>query len=234
MHRHCFPALFVVALLVSSCGIRLTGAGHVNVTVKVWSDLSASTGGIHLTSDGAADVPSKIKEIFSLGVPPGQPVDLVFVVDTTGSMGDDIDAVKADMRSILATLTEANPDRRIGLVAYRDRGDEYVSKTVLTLTQDDEAIVSSIDSLTVDGGGDLREHVYAGIDTALVEQPWRSTASQHIVLMGDAPPHDDYSDDARTYESVVSRATTPPLAVSIHTIGLYCDAVCPGLIMMGL
>jgi hypothetical protein len=55
--------------------------------------------------------------------------------------------------------------------------------------------------------------VYAGIDTALVEQPWRPGASRHIILMGDAPPHDDYSDDPRNFHAVITRASAAPLVI---------------------
>jgi Mg-chelatase subunit ChlD len=184
-------------------------------------------------SAGAAEVPANIKVVFETGVPAGQPVDLVFVVDATGSMRDDIDAVRADMHSILETLTATNPDRRLGIVVYRDVGDDFVSKTVLSLTADEQEIIDAISSIEVDGGGDTREHVYAGIDTALTDQPWRTEASQHIVLMGDAPPHDDYADDPRTYDSVIAKAKTPPLAVTIHTIGIQCDAKCEAGIAAG-
>jgi hypothetical protein len=46
--------------------------------------------------------------------------------------------------------------------------------------------------------------------------------------MGDAPPHEDYHDDPRNYDSVVALAQTPPLSVQIHTIGAQCDKRCSG------
>ncbi len=63
---------------------------------------------------------------------------------------------------------------------------------------------------------------------AAAEQPWDPGASQHIILMGDAPPHDDYSDDPRDFHAVIARASAAPLAVRIHTIGLTCDTPVPG------
>jgi hypothetical protein len=210
------------AKLAGAVKAGLTIDGQLQITLDAWGRLSARTGGLALTSKGATDVPGLITNVFERGIAPGEPVDLVFVVDTTGSMGDDIDAVKSDMQRILR-----------GVVAYRDRGDSYVSSTVLAMSADDAQIRRAIDSLSVGGGGDLREHVYAGIDTALVEQPWRPGASQHIILMGDAPPHDDYSDDPRNFHAVISRASAAPLAVRIHTIGLKCDALCQALIVAG-
>jgi len=230
-------ALVVAACLVGGCvgrtgpatpikvatGIAVTA--QVQLRVDAWTRLSTATDGRAIESKAAEDVPVSIRRIFDEGIPTG-PVDVVFVVDTTGSMTDDIDAVKADMRQILGHLRQRNPDSRIGVVAYRDVTDEYLTRTFLSLTADDVAIQAAISAIVVGGGEDWREHVYAGINTALDHQPWRREASQHIILMGDAPPHDDYHNDPRTYESVTTKAQTAPLRVRIHTIGIKCDASC--------
>jgi Mg-chelatase subunit ChlD len=230
-------ALAIVACLLAGCVapkpaaapviIMPNGAVTASVRLRVdaWTKLSTATDGKAVESKTAADVPVLIRQIFDEGVPTG-PVDVVFVVDTTGSMSDDIDAVKADMRQILAHLRDRNPDYRVGVVAYRDITDEYLTRTFLTLTDDDVDIEAAISSIEVYGGEDWREHVYAGINTALDHQPWRPDVSQHIILMGDAPPHDDYDNDPRNYESVTAKARTAPLRVRIHTIGIKCDASC--------
>ena len=212
----------------------LTAGGQLQITVDAWARLSGATGDLTLQSKGAKDVPSLIVEVLDRGVPAGAPVDLTFVVDTTGSMGDDIDAVKADMQAIQAHLQARNPDHRIGVVAYRDRGDIYESQLMQPMTGDDAAARAAIGALEVGGGGDLREHVYAGITTALGDQAWRPGVSQHIILMGDAPPHDDYADDPRTFASVDQAARRATLAVRIHTIGVQCDLLCQALIGVGL
>ena len=212
--------------------VKVDIAAHLQITLDIWGKLSTDTGGIALASSGAKDVPQLITQIFDRGLPPGAPVDVMFAVDTTGSMGDDIDAVKRDMKRILGELNARNPDRRVGVVAYRDKGDDYLTTTVLNLGTSDAEITAAIDSLKVGGGGDWREHVYAGIDTAL-QQSWRPYASQHIILMGDAPPHEDYKDDPRNYASVIGKATTAPLAVRIHTIGVKCDLICQIAIKAG-
>lgn len=223
----------VVLSLVPACRAHtrvpvFTGTGSLRITVDAWARLSTRSGAIAVTSKGADDVPELMRVINRDGLPRDVPVDLVYVVDTTGSMGDDIGAAKAQMKAILGDLTRWNPDRRVGLVAYRDRGDPYVAMVVLPLDADERRILAGIDALRVDGGGDLREHVYAGLHTALHEQPWRAGASHHIVLIGDAPPHEDYADDPRTYDSVMADAARPDLAVKVHTIGAYCDKTCQG------
>jgi Mg-chelatase subunit ChlD len=223
---------WLVALsLAPACRISpripaLTASGNLRVTVDAWARLSHGSGAVTATSKGADDVPEQMRRVNRDGLPSGAPVDLVYVVDTTGSMGDDIDAAKAQMRATLADLTRRNPDRRIGIVAYRDRGDPYVARVILSLDVDERRIQAGINSLRTGGGGDLREHVYAGLDMALHEQPWRPGATHPIVLIGDAPPHEDYADDPRTYASVMAEAARPELAVKIHTIGVTCDADC--------
>ena len=128
----------------------------------------------------------------------GAALDLVFVIDTTGSMFDDIDAVKAAATSIvnaMATMTCA----RIGIVLYKDAGDVYVTRTGLAFTMvgeddgDTAPVVSAIQSISVGGGGDFPEAVYAGLVHAIENQQgmglWHGgTTRKAIILMGDAPP----------------------------------------------
>ncbi len=207
-----------------SSKLSLTATGHVGATLDAFAKLAADTGGVQIASASVDAVPADIKKIIYTGIPQGRPVDLVFVVDTTGSMSNDISAVRAQLRSIQDVLAARSPDHRVGLVAYRDRGDSYVSRTVLALSSDQNAVRTAINSLEVGGGGDFPEHVYAGLDTAL-EQPWRAGASRHILLLGDAPPH-DYRDDPRNRESVVRKARAEGRAVAIHAIVLSCGRLC--------
>lgn len=234
------PAILLMSVVAGGCGPgrrapvkpvpvkvapRVPIEAQIQVRVDAWNRLSTATEGTTVESQTAQDVPEQITRIFDEGIPAG-PVDVVFVVDTTGSMHDDIDAVKSEMRVILDHLRSRNPDSRVGVVAYRDIHDAFLTRTVLFLSAEDWRIEAAIAGIKVDGGDDWREHVYAGINTALDGQPWRPGASQHIILMGDAPPHDDYHNDPRNYDLVTRKAQTPPLRVRIHTIGIKCDATC--------
>src|SRR5690606_29297234 len=210
----------------------LSATGQLQITIDAWARLSGATGGVAVLSDGPSDIPSLIEEIIDRGVDKDVPADLVFVVDTTGSMGDDIASVQADIREISATLRAQSPGSTIGIVAYRDRGDDFLSELRLDLSTDDDAIEAGVVGLEVGGGGDLREHVYAGIDTALTRITWRQDATRHLIVMGDAPPHDDYTDDPRTFTSVTEAANAAD--VEIHTIGVQCDLACQALIAVGL
>src|SRR5262245_39602745 len=102
---------FVALSLVAGCRPavirvpRFTGSGNLTVTVQAYARLSHDTGAIAVTSKGAQDVPVLMKQINQHGLPRDVPVDLVYVVDTTGSMGDDIAAAKQQMREIVTDLT---------------------------------------------------------------------------------------------------------------------------------
>ena len=123
-------------------------------------------------------------------------LDLVFVIDTTNSMQDDIDAVKARALEILELIDYGSVDWRVGLVTYRDypyspygdRGD-YTSRIDLNFSSNRSDIVAEINAIRVGGGGDFPESVYSGLMTA-IGFPWRTDAKKIIILMGDAPPHD--------------------------------------------
>lgn len=116
-------------------------------------------------------------------------LDLVLVLDTTGSMGDEMAYLQAELASILTRVKRdaGNVDVRIGLVVYRDRGDAYVTRS-FPLTGDIAAMQSSLDNQDADGGGDTPE----AMDRALVaagQMQWRPDAAKAVLLVADAPPH---------------------------------------------
>lgn len=147
-------------------------------------------------------------------------VEMVFVLDTTGSMGGLIDGAKRKIWFIANEVLKAKrqPDLKIGLVAYRDKGDEYVTK-VLPLTRDLDLVYDTLMGYRAGGGGDGPEHVNAALHAAVHEQPWSDDNGvlKLIFLVGDAPPHMDYGDD-------VKHALTSQIAVrrNIYINTLQC------------
>jgi hypothetical protein len=119
----------------------------------------------------------------------GQAVDIVFAVDTTGSMGGLLDGAKRTVWSIANQVRaiNANADIRVGLVAYRDLGDDYVTKD-FSLTGDLDAMYAELMSYQAAGGGDVPENVDAALYDAVHKMKWRSGAKKMIFLVGDAPP----------------------------------------------
>jgi Mg-chelatase subunit ChlD len=124
-------------------------------------------------------------------------VDVVFVLDTTGSMSGLIQTAKEKIWSIATTMASAQPtpEIRIGLVAYRDRGDDYVTK-VVDLSGDLDSVYATLMDFEAGGGGDGPESVNKGLYDAVHSMSWSQgeQAYQAIFLVGDAPPHMDYQE----------------------------------------
>jgi hypothetical protein len=83
---------------------------------------------------------------------------------------------------------QPTPELRVGLVAYRDLGDEYVTK-MFPLTTDLDAVYAEPSALRADGGGDEPEHVSRALNEAVNKMEWSKDAMKMVFLVGDAPPH---------------------------------------------
>ncbi len=115
-------------------------------------------------------------------------IDLAIVMDTTGSMDTVIEDVKTEVRSFIASLQEMVPASRVAVVAYRDKGEEYVTKWA-DFSFNTSKVQSFVSGLRADGGGDYEEEVKQGIEAAVNELKWRKTAKRFIILIGGTPPH---------------------------------------------
>ena len=123
-------------------------------------------------------------------------VEVVFCLDTTGSMGGLIEGAKQKIWSIANQIVMGRPvpELRIGLVGYRDYGDQYVTR-VFQLNEDLDAVYEHLMSFRAEGGGDTPEHVNRALHDAIKEINWDDGATMKLVfLVGDCPPHMDYTD----------------------------------------
>jgi len=127
-------------------------------------------------------------------------VEVVFCLDTTGSMGGLINAAKQKIWAISNQIAAGNPTPRVkvGLVAYRDRGDQYVTKT-FDLTDDLDAIHGHLMGFQAQGGHDFPESVNQALHESVTKIKWSNNKKtlKIIFLVGDAPPHMDYADDVK-------------------------------------
>lgn len=143
---------------------------------------------------GAPDVPVTL----AVDDPAPPALDVMFVIDATGSMGDEIDQLKANVISIsdrLAALP-GRPAVRFGTTVFRDRGDAFVTRT-FDLTPDVKAFQGALRAVVADGGGDTPESVNAALHDAIHKPSWRGGQTVSLAfLVGDAAPHLDYPDDA--------------------------------------
>jgi Mg-chelatase subunit ChlD len=122
-------------------------------------------------------------------------IEVCFVLDTTGSMGGLIEGAKQKIWSIANEMISAQPtpELKLGLIGYRDRGDDYVVKS-FSLTDDIDAIYGHLREFQAGGGGDTPESVNEALADAIQKMPWSgdSKVLKIIFLVGDAPPHMDY------------------------------------------
>lgn len=118
-------------------------------------------------------------------------IDLVFVLDATSSMGDEIEPVKRHIWSIASRVASGSPapELRVGLVIYRDRGDREPSR-VVPLTRDLDAMHAELMRVQAVGGGDMPEDVDTGLALALREMNWDRGAAKMMFVVGDASAHD--------------------------------------------
>ncbi len=127
-------------------------------------------------------------------------VEVVFVIDTTGSMGEWIGMCKLKFWALCYSFlnTRPTPDLKIGLVDYRDKGDLWITK-VYDLRDDLDAVFADLQTFRADGGGDTPESVNQALYDAVHKVKWSTDRNtmRLIYLIGDAPPHMDYPDDVK-------------------------------------
>jgi hypothetical protein len=150
-------------------------------------------------------------------------IEVVFVLDTTGSMGGLIEAAKEKIWSIATTMASAEtaPEIKIGLVAYRDRGDAYVTR-VVDLSTDLDSMYATLMDFQADGGGDGPESVNQALYDAVHGISWSQDPDAYrvVFLVGDAPPHMDYQDDVK-YPVTMQAAVKRGIVVNTIQCGDY-------------
>jgi Mg-chelatase subunit ChlD len=156
-------------------------------------------------------------------------VQAVFLLDTTGSMGGLIATAKNKIWSIASTLAQARqgPEVSIGLVAYRDRGDAYVTR-VIDLSSDLDRIHTQLMTFAAEGGGDTPEAVNQALEAALEQISWSNDPDTYkvVFLVGDAPPHMDYQDDLK-YPQLLAMASARGIVVNTIQCGTMDTTVAP-------
>jgi Mg-chelatase subunit ChlD len=150
-----------------------------------------------------------------------QRIEVVFVLDTTSSMSGLIDTAKEKIWSIATTMAQAEqaPEIHMGLVAFRDRGDDYVTR-VVDLSTDIDSMYATLMQFQAAGGGDGPESVNAALADAVGNISWSQDSSSYrvIFLVGDAPPHMDYFGETR-YPAIVREAADRGIVVNTIQCG---------------
>ena len=152
----------------------------------------------------------------------GVPLDILFLLDSTGSMADEIDQIKATLLSISSRISDlpSQPDLRFGMVAYRDRGDAFVTR-VYDFEPDPRRFVETIRGVVAHGGDDYPESLNEALHVAVHEPEWRpGDAIRLMFLIADAPPHLDYQDDYSYADDMIEAHRRGIKTFSIASSGL--------------
>jgi Mg-chelatase subunit ChlD len=151
-------------------------------------------------------------------------IEAVFVLDTTGSMGGMIQAAKDNIWSIASTMAQAQPtpELSIGIVAFRDRGDEYVTR-IIPLSTDLDSVYARLMDLQASGGGDHPEAVNQALFEAVHTIAWSQDpgAYRTVFLVGDAPPK-IYPDEMQQPE-ILKAAAARGIVVNTIQAGTHAD-----------
>jgi len=163
-------------------------AGHGDETpVKVTAEKGGATAEAEI-AEGETYVPISLAATET----EDKALDLMFVVDTTGSMGDELEYLKTELRDVIHRVAGANEGLRIRLSVnfYRDEGDEYVVRP-FDFTEDIDEAVKQLAKQHSDGGGDTPEAVEQAFLNAVDEHDWSRGSVKLMFFVLDAPPHSD-------------------------------------------
>ena len=170
---------------------------------NVWG-LEVDRSSIHQVRDANQNEPVRA---------PRRALDMGFLVDATGSMGDEMAFLQSELKDIVRRVRAVEPDLdiRVSVVFYRDRGDAFVTLSHPFTRNVDEA-VAFMSTTSADGGGDFPEDMNAGLE-AMMRQRWsRDRVPQMLFLVADAPPQ-RYAGADYTYHDAIRDAAAKGIAI---------------------
>jgi hypothetical protein len=182
-------------------GIR----GGDDAPYRVRATAGLATGEVDVPADGGAPVAIDLPRAAEAA----PSVDLMFVVDTTGSMGDELWYIQAELGNVIERAQSESTQRfelRTSVNFYRDSGDEYVVRDY-AFTTDHDASVAQMARQSAGGGGDWPEAVDRAVANAIDEHTWSESARARILfLVLDAPPHPEQSIEDRLARATLAAA----------------------------
>ncbi|REC46607.1 T9SS type A sorting domain-containing protein [Chryseobacterium pennipullorum] len=202
--------------------------GNAELWISPMTNESSDSGNYYLADASGQMISSNIREfkngqnvlILNKSCLQKRKLDLAFVVDATGSMGDEISYLQSELLDVLKKVETKlkNTDVRYGSVFYRDQGDEYVTRK-FDFSHKAEDLIGFIKKQKAGGGGDTPEAVVEAMQVSIDELKWSSENSTKIMfLILDAPPHQSEENTKKLYEKIKSAAkkgiTIIPLAAS--------------------
>ena len=200
-----------------------TGADGRAVLFGNIGGFSARWGDKAVTVDNAGDAGREHRVTVPVRRAEGRAkLDVLFLIDTTGSMGDEIDRLKDSVRSVAERISglPGNADLRLGMTVYRDRGDLFVTRT-FDFTSSVDVFKTALAEVRAGGGGDTPEDLNAGLHQAVTSPSWRGDDTVKLMfLIADAPPHLDYQDGPDYADDVRAAARRGIKIMPIASSGL--------------
>ena len=152
-------------------------------------------------------------------------LDLMLMIDTTGSMGDELEYLKAELTDMIGRIAEAGSGSlsiRVSVNFYRDEGDEYVVK-YFDFRTDIAECQKQIDSQYASGGGDYPEAVHTALENAVTGHQWREKAVKLCFFVLDAPPHEGEKINSSLRSSIMTAAATGIRIIPVASSGVDQD-----------
>jgi hypothetical protein len=179
---------YVYAGLYEQRALKTSNAYNVQVS---FGQEQKTTQGLDITRQGS------VKVDLGSGVPgtePSEKVDLMFVVDTTGSMKDELDYLEAELKDVVERVADEHANQlgiRVSANFYRDAGDEYITRPYPFTTNINE-VIDQFSEQNARGGGDYPEAVDQALRDGIHKHDWSEEARARLLfLVLDAPPHED-------------------------------------------
>lgn len=164
-------------------------------------------------SKGPDSLPDEISAVLD-EIDPKNLVDVIFAIDATGSMKDDIELLREKLISRLQEKLANFGDIRFGLLFYRDYGDSFNTRglpvKMFDFTCDFEEFSKNLNSIKIRGteGGDIPEAVYEALFACMDFYEWRDNATKKVILIGDAEPHPKPRRSGKYSKELVEKTAT--------------------------
>lgn len=157
---------------------------------------------------------------------PANKLDVMFMIDATGSMGDEINYLKEELSDVIRRVkasSEQSVDIRVSANVYRDHGDEYVVRS-FPFTADMGKVLGDLSAQSAGGGGDFEEAVEEGLDDAINKHEWSTDATARLLfLVLDAPPHNTPENKEKIQKAVANAAKKGIRIIPVASSGVNKD-----------
>jgi hypothetical protein len=184
-------------------------------TEEAFDVLAEYTGGIAYETPSASQLSSVILTIINNHV--RESSDLVFLIDNTGSMADDIVNIQLNLTDIINALP---PSVRVGVAEYGDNNIDVEWFDYISLSSSYDNAINYINTITPTSGGDTPESVYDGIHETIQVMNWLSESQRIVIVIGDAPPLEGDLTN-HTLSEVIDFANSEGVLANLYPILVY-------------